>query len=84
MKIKFSTSAFKDYQQWQKDNQRIFERINRLLEDIKTSPFEGIGNPEPLKYKWQGYWSRRITQEQRLVYSVKDNTIFVVQCKFHY
>ena len=84
MKIKFSTSAFKDYQQWQKNNQSIFKRINRLLEDIKTSPFEGIGNPEPLKYKWQGYWSGRITQEHRLVYSVKDNTIFVVQCKFHY
>ena len=84
MKIKFSTSAFNDYQQWQKNNQRIFKRINRLLEDIKTSPFEGIGDPETLKYKWQGYWSRRITQEHRLVYSVKDDTIFVVQCKFHY
>ncbi|MDJ0746763.1 MAG: Txe/YoeB family addiction module toxin [Xenococcaceae cyanobacterium MO_167.B27] len=84
MKIKFATSAFKDYRQWEKENPKIFKRINRLLENIKQSPFEGIGNPEPLKYNWQGYWSRRITQEHHLIYSVKDDVIFVVQCKFNY
>lgn len=52
MKVTFATSAFKDYQKWQKDNPRIFKRINRLLKDIQQSPFEGIGNPEPLKYNW--------------------------------
>ena len=84
MKVTFATSAYKDYQKWQKDNPRIFKRINRLLKDIQQSPLEGIGNLEPLKYNWQGYWSRRITQEHRLVYSIGDNTIFVIQCKFHH
>ena len=84
MKVIFSTSAFTDYKDWEKQDTKTFKRINRLIEEIKKSPFKGIGNPEPLKYNWSGYWSRRITQEHRLIYKVKDDVLYVVQCKFHY
>ncbi|MEO1672171.1 MAG: Txe/YoeB family addiction module toxin [Cyanobacteria bacterium J06631_2] len=84
MKVVFATSALKDYRELEQKDIKIFKRINRLLQDIKKTPFSGIGKPEPLKHKWTGYWSRRITQEHRLVYKVSEDKIFVAQCKFHY
>jgi toxin YoeB len=62
----------------------IVKRINDLLKDIARSPFEGIGKPEPLKYKYSGFWSRRIDDEHRLIYQVKENEILIVKCRFHY
>lgn len=84
MTVKFAQSAFKDYQAWATEDTKIFERIGTLITDIARSPFSGLGKPEPLKYKLSGYWSRRITREHRLVYKVKDDTIFIASCKFHY
>jgi len=84
LKVVFATSALKDYRELEQKDIKIFKRINRLLQDIKKTPFSGIGKPEPLKHKWTGYWSRRITQEHRLVYKVSEDKIFVAQCKFHY
>ncbi|MEL6580398.1 MAG: Txe/YoeB family addiction module toxin [Cyanobacteria bacterium J06621_12] len=84
MKVVFATSALKDYRELEQKDIKIFKRINRLLQDIKKTPFSGIGKPEPLKHKWTGYWSRRITQEHRLVYKVSEDKIFIAQCKFHY
>jgi toxin YoeB len=55
-----------------------------LIEDILEHPFAGIGKPEPLRYEWSGYWSRRITGEHRLVYRIEGNTVFIAQCRFHY
>lgn len=84
MKIIFSAYALKDYREFEQKDPKVFKRINRLLLDIKQTPFTGIGKPEPLKHNWTGYWSRRITHEHRLVYKITENKILVAQCKFHY
>jgi toxin YoeB len=60
------------------------KRINTLIKDIKRNPFDGIGDPEPLKYNWSSFWSRRITKEHRLVYAVEQDSILIAQCRFHY
>jgi toxin YoeB len=84
MTVTFAESAYQDYQSWANEDKKIFERIGTLIKDIARSPFLGIGKPEPLKHELSGYWSRRITKEHRLVYKVKDDTIFIASCKFHY
>ena len=82
--IIFEPKAKDEYEEWKKENVKIFERIRELIKDIRKTPFKGIGKPEPLKYGLQGYWSRRIDKINRLVYTVKDNTIIVLSCKYHY
>ena len=84
MKLIFDEVAWEDYQHWIQTDKKVLKRINSLIKDIKRSPFNGIGDPEPLKYDWSGFWSRRITKEHRLVYSVKDDEILIAQCRFHY
>ena len=83
-KVVFAASALKDYSDFEQKDSKVFKRINRILKNIKETPFSGLGKPEPLKYNWTGYWSRRITQEHLLVYKVTEDKIFVAQCKFHY
>ena len=80
----FADQAWDDYIHWQANDQKIVKRINLLIKDIKREPFSGIGEPEPLKYNWSGYWSRRITLEHRLVYKVTDQMILIAQCRYHY
>ena len=82
--IIFREKALEELQDWEKTNQLIFSKIIRLIEEIQTDPFGGLGKPEPLKYEKQGYWSRRITKEHRLVYKLSENSIIIVSCKFHY
>ena len=84
MKISFQDDGWEDYLYWQQQDKKILKRINQLLKDISRQPFEGIGKPEPLKYALSGYWSRRINDEHRLVYTVKDKQIIVIQCRYHY
>ena len=84
MNVEFSKEAYKDYLWWQKHDSKKVERIHALLQEIGLRPFEGKGKPEPLKFDLQGYWSRRITKEHRLVYSVDDDTITVISCRYHY
>ncbi|AEV31236.1 Txe/YoeB family addiction module toxin [Owenweeksia hongkongensis] len=84
MKVAFLNQAWEDYTYWQKHDKRMLRKINELLKDIYRSPFEGIGNPEPLKHDLSGYWSRRINLEHRLVYRMNDDEIRVVQCRYHY
>jgi toxin YoeB len=84
MTVSFAGSALEDYKAWATQDRKIFERINALITDIARSPFSGLGKPEALKHNLSGYWSRRITQEHRLVYKVKADTIFIASCKFHY
>ena len=76
--------AWDDYLYWQEVDKKKLKRINELIKDIKRSPFEGIGDPEPLKHNWTGYWSRRIDKEHRLVYKVDDSGLSIAQCRFHY
>jgi toxin YoeB len=84
MKIVFSKESWDDYLYWQKIDKKILKRINQLIKDSIRSPFEGIGKPEPLKYELQGCWSRRINDEHRLVYEIKDDELRIVSCRYHY
>ena len=84
MILSFSDDAWDDYLYWQNQDKKVLKKINKLIKEIQRSPFEGIGEPEPLKYNWSGYWSRRITIEHRIVYSVTDTTVLIAQCRYHY
>ncbi|UKH20408.1 MULTISPECIES: Txe/YoeB family addiction module toxin [Actinobacillus] len=84
MKLTFSSNAWEDYLYWQKTDKIILKRINSLIKDIQRQPFEGIGKPEPLKFNLSGFWSRRINEEHRLIYSVEDEAILIVACRYHY
>ncbi len=76
MKIAWSSRAWNDYLYWQKTDKKKLKRINTLIKQILREPFDGIGNPEPLKHELQGFWSRRIDKEHRLVYRVPPETVF--------
>lgn len=84
MKLTFSSKAWDEYLYWQKNNKVVLKRINALIKDIMREPFEGIGKPEPLKHSLSGYWSRRITDEHRLVYKVSNNQLLIAQLRYHY
>ena len=84
MQIKFSDHAWDDYLYWQATDKAVLKRINALIRDIQRSPFEGIGKPEALKHNFSGFWSRRIDDVHRLVYTVDEETILVAQCRYHY
>lgn len=84
MDIMFLDDAWQDYLYWQKIDKKILKRINELIKDIQRSPFEVIGKPEPLKFDLSGLWSRRINQEHRLIYKVKDDYIIIIECRYHY
>lgn len=84
MKVVFSAPAWEDYQHWQSTDRTVLKRINRLIEEIRRSPYEGIGKPEPLKYGLAGAWSRRITDEHRLVYRVTADSVEIIQARYHY
>lgn len=84
MKYIFVDESWEDYLYWQKNDKRILSKINDLLKDISRNPFSGIGKPKPLKYKYSGYWSRKIDNEHRLIYLVKDDEIHIAKCRFHY
>ena len=84
MNIVWTPSAWEDYLYWQQLDKEKVTKINELIKDSKRSPFAGIGKPEPLKGNLKGAWSRRINQEHRFVYKVVENTIVILQCRFHY
>ena len=84
MKLIFSNQAWDDYLYWQQIDKQIVKKINQLIKDIKRDPFNGLGKPEPLKHELSGFWSRRITDEHRLVYEVYENGIGLASCRFHY
>jgi toxin YoeB len=83
-KVVFEGGAFEDFNQWAKVDKKIHNKIVELVKDIDRSPFTGLGKPEPLKHDLSGFWSRRITNEHRLVYTVNDREILVASCKYHY
>lgn len=79
-----TTQAKEDLAWWRKHNPKVLARIDALIADIGRSPFSGMGKPEPLKHEWQGYWSRRISEEHRLVYRVEAGTLYIAQARYHY
>ncbi|WP_103670531.1 Txe/YoeB family addiction module toxin [Pseudanabaena sp. BC1403] len=83
-RILFEAEAFEDYNAWAKMDRKTYNKIVELIKDIERSPFSGIGKPEPLKYGLSGFWSRRISDEHRLVYQVTDTEILIAACKSHY
>jgi toxin YoeB len=80
----FAEKAWEDYLYWQKTDPKLVKRINAIIKDIQRSPFDGIGKPEPLKHGLSGYWSRRITDEHRLIYKVSSEHILIAQMRYHY
>jgi toxin YoeB len=88
MKLVFADAAWEDYLHWQANAPNILQRVNDLIKECKRTPFKGTGKPEPLKGDLKGWWSRRITLEDRLVYrvtgSAPDQQLEIAQCRFHY
>ncbi len=84
MKLLFSENAWSDYLFWQKTDKKILKRINKLIKDIQRNKYEGLGKPEALKHNLSGYWSRRITNEHRIVYKIENDSILIAQLKYHY
>ncbi len=84
MKVVFSERAWEEYLYWQAEDEKILERLNTLIKECRRTPFNGIGKPEPLRGELSGWWSRRITQEHRLVYRVSDGALQIAQCRYCY
>ena len=84
MRLIFTESAWSDYQWFQERDRQLLKRINALIKDVVRSPFEGIGKPEALKADLSGFWSRRINEEHRLVYTIKEGDVVIVACRYHY
>jgi toxin YoeB len=84
MKLVFAPEAWEDYLYWQKQDRRMVERINKLIRETAREPFAGIGKPEALKHALAGYWSRRLTDEHRMVYRVEGDALLIAQLRYHY
>ena len=82
--VVWADEAWEDYLLWKAKDTRVHKRLNRLIEAVAKDAFRGIGKPEPLKHELAGYWSRRITEEHRLVYKVSQGKIFILACRYHY
>ena len=80
----WSDEAWEDYLFWQREDRKMLRRINQLLKDIERDPKSGIGKPEPLKHDLAGYWSRRITEEHRLIYACEGGNLYIAKCRKHY
>ncbi len=84
MKIIFSSQGWDDYLYWQATDRKVLRRINDLIKETARSPFQGTGKPEPLKHVLAGYWSRRITEEHRMVYCCENDHLLIAQLRYHY
>lgn len=84
MKLVFADKTWEDYLYWQKQDRKMVERINNLIRETRRDPFSGVGKPEALKHALAGFWSRRITDEHRMVYRVQDDELQIAQLRFHY
>jgi toxin YoeB len=84
MKLSFHTQAWDDYLWWQQNDKQMLKRLNALIRDIERDPFAGTGKPEALKHNLRGFWSRRISDEHRIVYQVQEDTLVIAQCRGHY
>jgi toxin YoeB len=84
VKLIFSAHAWSDYLEWQKTDKKTLKRINELIRDTQRNPTSGLGKPEPLRHALSGFWSRRITEEHRMVYRYTEDYIEIAQLKYHY
>lgn len=84
MKLVFHESAWEDYLHWQANDPKLLERLNALIRETSRTPFSGTGKPEPLRGPLAGWWSRRLTQEHRLVYRAEGDKLLIAQCRYHY
>ena len=84
MNICFTEEAWQDYLYWQLNDKQLLKKINELIKDICSTPFSGKGKPEPLRYELQGFWSRRINLEHRLIYQIESKTLTIISVRFHY
>lgn len=84
MRLVFSASAWDDYLHWQANDPKLLARLNGLIRECSRTPFHGTGKPEPLRGALSGWWSRRLTQEHRLVYRVEGDDLLIAQCRYHY
>ena len=88
MKLLWTETGWEDYLYWQQSDQKVLRRINTLLQDIRQSPFKGIGKPEPLRGDLAGWWSRRITGDHRIVYRARgtgtEQQVEIIACRYHY
>ena len=84
MNLVFTESAWEDYLWFQEHDRKLLKRINLLIKETLRTPFEGIGKPEPLKAELSGYWSRRISEEHRLVYAATSIELVIIACRYHY
>lgn len=84
MRLIFARQAWEDYLHWQQNDRAALRRINELIKDTLRNPFAGLGKPEPLRHALAGYWSRRITEEHRMVYRVEGGNLFLAQLRYHY
>ena len=82
--LSWTDEAWNNYVYWQTQDKKTLKRINKLITDVQSTPFEGIGKPESLKENLSGFWSRRIDDTNRLVYAVDDRAITVISCRYHY
>ena len=84
MKLVFADEAWDDYLYWQRQDRKMVNRINKLIQEVKRDPFSGVGKPEPLRHALAGFWSRRITDEHRMVYRVESDALLIAQLRYHY
>jgi toxin YoeB len=84
VRLTFTSHAWDEYQWWQDKDRAVLKRVNKLIEDTLRHPYDGIGKPEPLKHILQGAWSRRITDEHRMVYLVQGDDLVIIQLRYHY
>lgn len=84
MSIVFADQAWEDYLHWHREDRRILQRINHLIRETRRDPFSGTGKPEPLKHALAGFWSRRITEEHRMVYKPDPDGLLIAQLRYHY
>jgi toxin YoeB len=84
VRLVFADEAWEDYLFWQKQDRKMVDRINRLIQEIKRHPFSGVGKPEALKHALAGFWSRRINDEHRMVYRIEGDSLLIAQLRYHY
>jgi toxin YoeB len=84
VKLVFADEAWEDYLYWQKQDRRMVERINKLIRELQRDPYSGVGKPEPLRHALAGFWSRRMTDEHRIVYRVEEDSLLIAQLRHHY
>lgn len=82
--VVFSPESFEHYRYWQEQDKIQLDKLNQLIQECQRTPFKGTGKPEPLKGNLKGCWSRRVTQEHRLLYRVDESNVFIVSCRYHY